>query len=1637
MKHYHAGWRHACRSQLLVLLTAFMALLSFATPNLLAAPKVALMPSYAQSPSYGNAERGVAIRVWGRVWNVSGNFTYSLDFGEGSPLTGSGSVSNREIGADRTYTTAGIKTVKLSVTEVSTGITVTREAKLNVIAPTSITHDQRVNMAIEKGLLYLYRNSFGVDNGNKDLATRLGWYSTVGNLWGTGSLGATVLAFEEAGHLPGNDYEQDIYAETVQKGLNYILNNGYGGYHNISNQSSGNPDSDGDGKGVMLVPNDHGTYANSFAGLALILALKNEQEAKNTTISGGPFNGQTYYQVIQDFVDLLAWCQGDPEHGRSGSWVYNVLASNNDGRYDDSAQQWPHLVFLAANERWNMPVQQWIINNGVNGFRVLQHQTVADSRYGGVGYDHAASWVNLAKTGGMLVSYFMGNKGVNDPWVSQGLTYIGKYWHERTSTGTGENNMGFAGDFYGMYGLKKGLQIMGVTHVSTPAMGQRDWYRDMSAWLLGNATLLDADRPVGSTTRIAPNHRVSSWAFGQLGDGSWTTSAWPISGIPQLATAHSILILARTITVPPPVAQIKAVQEQAVLRSFTLDGSDSYHLDPTRTIVSYNWDFNGDNVTDATGPVVTNPGYPTIGNKTVKLTVIDDIGQEASASVVVVVTDKDVPPVAVAIPVGQLPAYGGKVGQPIQLDGTESYDPDVADVIIKYEWDTNADGVFGDATGATPTVTYNSAFNGKIALRVTSRTPVGLEKTSIGEANLYASADDLLVTSLSASNLVPGSSATVTAVVSNDPTSSQGFNGVVVRFYNGDPLTTGQQVGASSSVNLPVGGSATVTANLTGLNGAAEVWVFVDATKQIPEYDELNNFAKVGVLNEPPTITCAASQTVEATSADGATITIPVSFADSNSDALTVTWTLDGQQAATRTVAAGSTTDSITVTLGKGSHNVSVSITDGKSDAVSCSLTVSVEDTTPPSIACPAAATLEYPAAANPGVTGLPTVADAAGTVEVSYSDIILPNCGNTMTIVRTWTAVDENGLRATCTQQINIVDTTAPVIECPAAVTVEFPGSTAPATTGMATASDFNGVASITHSDAVTEACGNTTTIVRTWTATDVCGNTASCTQTIKVVDTTAPVISCPPSVTLEYPADTAPSATGIATATDASGTANLTHSDVTTEACGNTFTIVRTWTAADACGNVESCTQVIKVVDTTAPAINCPAPVTLEYPANTEPSATGVATATDASGSTTITHSDVVTEDCGNTVTIVRTWTAADACGNTSSCTQVIKVVDTTAPAINCPAPVTLEYPANTEPSATGVATATDASGSATITHSDVVTEDCGRTFTIVRTWTATDACGNASSCTQVIKVVDTTAPAINCPAPVTLEFPANVSPANTGTATASDANGVANVSFTDVVTATCGNGFTIVRTWTATDLCGLVSSCTQTINVVDTTAPALTVPGSVTLEYPANTTVQATGVATATDVGGNVTISYADTVTAKCGNTVTIARTWTAVDACGNSSSGVQTINVVDTIAPEITSNSRDILPKEVPISFTFASTDANGVQSLTLSAASFKPNKAGVLVADTTSKIVVNGAQVNILSGGVGTVFKVTAVAVDLCGNTTTKVFTVNVLRPANEGVGNGVDGNTPGHDNNGGNDAPGTSPGNPGASTKKK
>ncbi len=622
--------------------------------------------------------------------------------------------------------------------------------------------------------------------------------------------------------------------------------------------------------------------------------------------------------------------------------------------------------------------------------------------------------------------------------------------------------------------------------------------------------------------------------------------------------------------------------------------------------------------------------------------------------------------------------------------------------------------------------------------------------------------------------------------------------------------------------------------------------------------------------------------------------------------------------------------------------------TDDCGNSASCVQTITVRDTTSPTIQCPADAVLECPADTRTNVTGVATALDTCGTVTIRYSDVVSTNCGGTKVIARTWTATDECGNVASCVQTITVRDITNPTITCPTDRVLECPADTRTNVTGVATAQDGCGAVTIRYSDVVTTNCGGTKVIARTWTATDLCGNSASCVQTITVRDTIRPTITCPANVVLECPADTRTNVTGLATATDGCGSVTIQYADAVSNNCAGTKVIARTWTATDECGNSSSCVQTLTVRDTLKPTISCPANVVLECPADTRTNVTGVATGQDGCGAVTILYTDSVSNNCGGTKVIARTWTAADECGNSATCVQTITVRDTTWPTIQCPADAVLECPADTRTNVTGVATGQDGCGGVAIRYSDVVTTNCGGTKVIARTWTATDDCGNSTNCVQTITVRDTVRPTLSIPADVVLECPTtNTGTNSTGVATAQDGCGAVTIRYSDVVTTNCGSTRVIARTWTATDACGNSTSDVQSITVRDTTPPNITAPTNRVLDCPANTATNATGVATATDGCGSVTITYSDSVSNSCGGAKVISRTWTATDQCGNSRSALQTITVRDIIPPSITAPTNLTLqcPANTTPSATGTATGTDGCGSVTISFSDSVSNNCG--------------------------------------------------------------------------------------------
>ncbi len=248
-------------------------------------------------------------------------------------------------------------------------------------------------------------------------------------------------------------------------------------------------------------------------------------------------------------------------------------------------------------------------------------------------------------------------------------------------------------------------------------------------------------------------------------------------------------------------------------------------------------------------------------------------------------------------------------------------------------------------------------------------------------------------------------------------------------------------------------------------------------------------------------------------------------------------------------------------------------------------------------------------------------------------------------------------------------IDTTAPVLNLPDAITIEATGPTGAPVTFTATAVDaVSGAVAVT----CTPASGSTfplgTTTV-TCTATDAAGNTASGSFTVTVGDTTAPTLTLPPNLTREATGPSGAPVTFTATAVDAvSGAVAVTC----TPASGSTFplgTTTVTCTATDAAGNTAAGSFTVTVGDTTAPILTLPPNLTREATGPSGAPVTFTATAVDAvSGAVAVT----CTPASGSTFplgTTTVTCTATDAAGNTAAGSFTITVTPAGAPPVEQP--------------------------------------------------------------------------------------------------------------------------------------------------------------------------------------------------------------------------------------------------------------------------------------------------------------------------------------------------------------------------------
>ncbi|MFW3521802.1 putative Ig domain-containing protein [Staphylococcus caprae] len=567
-----------------------------------------------------------------------------------------------------------------------------------------------------------------------------------------------------------------------------------------------------------------------------------------------------------------------------------------------------------------------------------------------------------------------------------------------------------------------------------------------------------------------------------------------------------------------------------------------------------------------------------------------------------------------------------------------------------------------------------------------------------------------------------------------------------------------------------------------------------------------------------------------------------------------------------------------------GKEIISITSTD-KGSNVSPAITITVTDTTPPTVTAINDKTQEVNsvlnnininASDNSGDTVINTVSGLPSGVTFNASTNTI---SGTPTKVGSYpitvTSKDTNGNTTTTTFTIKVVDTTPPVVKTIVDQTKEVNTSIdsikieATDNSGLAVGNTVSGLPNGVSFDSNTNTISGTPTKVGSYpitvTTTDASENVTKTIFTIKVVDTISPVVtsiadqSNEVNTAIDSIKIEATDNSGLAVSNTVSGLPNGVSFDSNTNTISGTPTKVGSYlitvTTTDAEGNKTETNFTIKVVDTTKPTVtsiedqskevNTPIDsITIEATDNS-----GQAVTNKVSGLPEGVSFDSATNTISGTPTKVGSYpimvTTTDESGNETTTSFTIKVVDTTKPTVTSIEDQTKEV--NT-PIDSITIEATDNSGQA-VTNKvsglpegvsfDSATNTISGTPTKVGSYpivvTTTDASGNETTTSFTIKVVDTTKPTVTAIKDQTKEVNTPIDSItieatdNSGQAVISKVSGLpAGVSFdsaTNTISGTPTKVGSYPITVTTTDASGNKTETKFTIAVVDTTKPTVT--------------------------------------------------------------------------------------------------------------------------------------------------------------------------------------------------------------------
>ena len=536
---------------------------------------------------------------------------------------------------------------------------------------------------------------------------------------------------------------------------------------------------------------------------------------------------------------------------------------------------------------------------------------------------------------------------------------------------------------------------------------------------------------------------------------------------------------------------------------------------------------------------------------------------------------------------------------------------------------------------------------------------------------------------------------------------------------------------------------------------------------------------------------------------------------------------------------------------------------------------------------------------------------------------------------------------------------------------------------------------------------------LIRIWEAIDACNNIALDSQILLLIDTTPPTLMGIPMDTMvacsAIPDTPLVAMTGIFAIDNCRDSTSIIFKEISTKSASPdtctayNYTLTRTWIATDIGGNTDSVSQIITVLDTIAPTFILPADTTILCELSNSINLTGMPmnVMDDCDPNPNIRFVDSLQAGtCQNGVvdTLFRTWIANDVCGNTAMAMQQILLIDTIAPVFSIlPRDTMLQCSGDTLAMpviGVDIVAIDNCLDSAMITFvgdsttQSIQTDTCTHyNYTLIQTWEATDACNNTRTFSQTIQVVDTIAPTFTLPmnAIVACEFRDSLNNTGEPTGVLDDCDNTPTITYTDtILSGNCQVGSiadTLLRTWRVSDACGNFSEAVQQLLLMDTLAPVFTI-------VPVDTIVQCAGdTLPLPSIGIDIlavdncptppSIQFIrdsttrSSVLDECTHyNYTVIRTWEAVDGCDNRTIYEQTIQVVDTIAPNF------VLPKDTLIDCAFRDSLAiTGEPTLVLDDCDATP-------AVSFTDLVVGG---NCLQGeAVDTIIRTWQV-VDACGN----------------------------------------------------